>query len=118
MGELARRLAAGEVSSREATQACLDRIAAVDGEIRAFLTVDAEGALAQADAADATRAAFRRGGGAAPALLGVPLGVKDNLCTRGVRTTCASKILANFVPPYDATVVRRLREAGRHAVRF
>lgn len=112
MGELARRLAAGEVSSREATQACLDRIAAVDGEIRAFLTVDAEGALAQADAADATRAAFRRGGEAPPALLGVPLGVKDNLCTRGVRTTCASKILANFVPPYDATVVRRLREAG------
>ena len=96
-----------QVSSRELTQAALDRIAAVDGKVHAFLAVTADRALAQADAADARLAAGERGG-----LLGVPVGIKDVLATRGVPTTCGSKMLESFVPPYDATVVTRLFEAG------
>jgi aspartyl-tRNA(Asn)/glutamyl-tRNA(Gln) amidotransferase subunit A len=96
-----------EVSSVELTQAVLARIDAVDGKIGAYLTVDAEGAMAQAEAADRRLAA-----GDAETLTGIPLGIKDLMCTRGLRTTCASRILENFVPPYDATVISRLRDAG------
>ena len=96
-----------DISSAQLTQAVLDRITAVDGEIGAYLTVDAEGARAQAEAADKRLAAGR-----AEPLTGIPLGIKDLMCTRGLRTTCASKILENFIPPYDATVIARLKAAG------
>lgn len=102
-----RRLRAGEMTSVALTQALLDRIAAVDGEVRAYLTVTGERALAQAEAADARRAQ----GDDAP-LLGVPLAIKDVLTTQGVQTTCGSKILEGFVPPYTATTVARLEAAG------
>ncbi len=106
--ELADALAAGEVTSVELTQAHLDRIGAVDGAVHAFLHVDAEGALAAAAASDARRAA----GSPASALDGVPIAVKDVLATEGVPTTCGSRILEGWIPPYDATVVARLRAAG------
>ena len=110
--ELAQALAAGEVTSVELVQAHLDRIAAVDGDaeagVHAFLHVDAEGALAQAKASDARRAA----GNPASYLDGVPIAVKDVLTTEGVPTTCASKMLEGWIPPYDATVVAKLRAAG------
>ena len=106
--ELADALAAGEVTSVELTQAHLDRIAEVDGEVHAFLHVDAEGALGQARAADERRAA----GKAASPLDGVPVAVKDVLTTKGLPTTCGSRILEGWLPPYDATVVTHLREAG------
>ena len=106
--DLAADLASGAVTSVDLTQAHLDRIAAVDGAVHAFLHVDAEGALEQAAASDARRAA----GSPASDLDGVPIAVKDVLATRGLPTTCGSKILEGWVPPYDATVVTRLREAG------
>jgi len=108
MLELSKQLAAREVSSVEATQACLKRIAAVDGKVRAFLAVDAEGALAAAKASDARRA----GGKLASAIDGVPVAVKDLFCTVDLPTTAGSKILEGFRSPYDATVVQRLRAAG------
>ncbi len=96
-----------EISSVELTRAVLARIEAVDGKIDAYLTVDADGALVQAQAAD-----HRLSTGEATPLTGIPLGIKDLMCTRGLRTTCASKILEDFVPPYDATVITRLKNAG------
>jgi aspartyl-tRNA(Asn)/glutamyl-tRNA(Gln) amidotransferase subunit A len=105
---LAEALAAGETSSVELTQAHLDRIEAVDGLVHAFLHVDAEGALASARAADERRAS----GSPASPLDGVPIAVKDVLATQGLPTTCGSRILEGWVPPYDATVVARLRAAG------
>ncbi|MCW2767895.1 MAG: aspartyl/glutamyl-tRNA(Asn/Gln) amidotransferase subunit [Nocardioides sp.] len=106
--ELADALAAGETTSVELTQACLDRIAAVDGAVHAFLHVDAEGALTQARESDARRAA----GSPASPLDGVPIAVKDVLATSGLPTTCGSRILEGWIPPYDATVVARLKAAG------
>ncbi len=100
-------LARREISAQELTRACLDRIAEVDRRLNAFITLCPSEALAQAAAADE-----RLARGDAPALCGIPLAIKDIYLTRGVRTTCASKILGNFVPPYDATVIARLREAG------
>ncbi len=107
-----RRLLAGEISSRELTQACLDRIEATDGEIHAFVTVTRDEALAQADAADDL---FQRGDAVHP-LSGLPLALKDVLMTRGIRTTAGSRMLDALIPPYDATVVRRLQAAGAVSV--
>jgi aspartyl-tRNA(Asn)/glutamyl-tRNA(Gln) amidotransferase subunit A len=106
--ELGRLIATGEVSATEVTAAHLDRIAAVDDRIHAFLYVDAEGALAAARSVDEARS---RGEALGP-LAGVPVAVKDVMATRGVPTTCGSKILEGWRPPYDATVVARMRSAG------
>jgi aspartyl-tRNA(Asn)/glutamyl-tRNA(Gln) amidotransferase subunit A len=108
IAEAAEKLRAKEISSVELTQAHLDRIKAVDGALHAFLTVTAEAALAEAKQADARLA---RGDDLTP-LTGIPLGIKDVLVTEGVTTTAGSRFLEHFVPPYSATVVRWLREAG------
>jgi aspartyl-tRNA(Asn)/glutamyl-tRNA(Gln) amidotransferase subunit A len=100
-------LAQREVSAVDLTRTVLERIATTDPHIASFITVTPETALAQAEAADARRARGENG-----PLLGVPLGIKDMILTEGIRTTAASKILGNFVAPYDATVSRKLREAG------
>ncbi len=107
VSEAADLLSRREISSRELTLAALSRIEAVEPKVGAFITLCREEALAAADAADKALAK----GGAAP-LCGIPLSVKDVLCTKGVRTTCGSKILESFFPPYDATVVSRLKDAG------
>ena len=104
---LADGLASGQFTSRELTQYFLDRIAQHDPALNSYITVTAEQALDAADAADQRRAA-----GEAGALTGVPMAHKDIFCTQGVRTTCGSKMLGNFVAPYSATVVRQLAEAG------
>jgi aspartyl-tRNA(Asn)/glutamyl-tRNA(Gln) amidotransferase subunit A len=105
--ELANALQRGETSSLAATRACLDRIVTLDNDVRSFLTVSDELALEQAAEADA-----RRQRGEVGPLLGIPIAVKDIICTRGLETTAGSNILQGFVPPYDAFVVQRLREAG------
>ncbi|MGH3391241.1 MAG: Asp-tRNA(Asn)/Glu-tRNA(Gln) amidotransferase subunit GatA [Actinomadura sp.] len=106
--ELGELIASGETSAVEVTQAHLDRIAAVDPKVNAFLHVDAEIALEQARGVDARRAAGERLG----PLAGVPIAHMDVFTTRDMPTTCASKILAGWRPPYDATVTARLRAAG------
>ena len=100
IAELGRRLAAGEVSSRALTEDCLARVEQGDGELNSFITTSPDAALAAADAADARIAA----GDAGP-LTGIPFAHKDIFCTLGTRTTCGSRMLEDFVPPYDATVV-------------
>ena len=105
---LGRAMAAGELTSEEITRAFLEQIEALNPTLNVFLSVDAESALAQARAIDARRAA----GEALGPLAGVPIGVKDNFCTTDFPTTCGSKMLDGWVPPYDSTVVTRLREAG------
>ncbi|MGH7855602.1 MAG: amidase, partial [Candidatus Binatia bacterium] len=102
------KLRAGEFTSVQLTEAVFQRIAATDERIHAYLTLDREAALTQARAADARR---RANDGDSP-LLGIPIALKDNFLTHGLRTTAASKILGEFVPPYDATTVRKLRAAG------
>ena len=107
VAEAADRLARRDISSAELTDACLDRIAAVDDRLGAYLTVTAE--LAREQAADADR---RIAGGDFAPLTGIPMQVKDILSTRGVATTCGSRMLDGYVPVYDATAVARLRAQG------
>lgn len=107
ISQAAAQLRDRRISSRELTQAVLERIDAVEGRICAFISIQADLALAQADTADKMIAEGR-----STPLTGIPLALKDLICTQGIRTTCASRILENFIPPYDATVVRKLKDAG------
>ena len=106
--ELAGRIASGDLSAREVTQAHLDQIGAVDGEIKAFLHVDTERALAAADAVDTRRVAGEPLG----PLAGVPLAMKDIFTMKGAPTTCGSRILEGWVPPYNSTITDKLLDAG------
>jgi aspartyl-tRNA(Asn)/glutamyl-tRNA(Gln) amidotransferase subunit A len=101
-----RLLTDGEVSATVLTEAYLGRIAAVDGAVQSYLLVDEEGALATAAAVDAKPAGERK------PWEGVPIGLKDIFCVRGMETTCASRILKGYIPPYDATIIAKLRAAG------
>jgi len=110
ISELTAKLATREISAREATQSCLDQIKRVDSQVKAFLSYDEADALQQADDTDKLRA-----GGATTAthpLLGVPIAMKDVLAVKGHPLNCASNILGNFISPYDATVITKLRDAG------
>ncbi len=106
--ELQEKLKKKEISSVELTKSTLERIAQVDEKIHSYITLCGEKALEEAKKADTQ---LRRKGSHSP-LLGIPLAIKDIFLTKGVLTTCASKILSNFVPPYDGTVVKKLKEAG------
>jgi aspartyl-tRNA(Asn)/glutamyl-tRNA(Gln) amidotransferase subunit A len=106
--QMADALAKGETTSVELTQAHLDRVAEVDGQVKAFLHVDSEGALAQAKDVDARRAKGEK----LSAIAGIPLALKDVLAQKGVPTTAGSKILQGWRPPYDSTVVSKLKDAG------
>ncbi len=110
ISQLTGKLASREVSARDAMQSCLDQIQRLDGGLRALISHDAADALAQADAADKAMAAGTTH--SHQPLLGVPIVLKDVIAVKGQPLTCASKILGNFVSPYDATVTRRLKEAG------
>jgi aspartyl-tRNA(Asn)/glutamyl-tRNA(Gln) amidotransferase subunit A len=105
--ELARLLREKKVTSLEITRSVLERIEAVEEKVHSYVTLQPEAALDMAKEADR-----RLSAGDARPLTGIPIAVKDNMCVRGGRTTCGSRILANFVPPYDATVVKLLREEG------
>ncbi|WP_415885459.1 Asp-tRNA(Asn)/Glu-tRNA(Gln) amidotransferase subunit GatA [Neptuniibacter sp. QD37_6] len=107
LAELAQGLKTGDFSSVELTQAYLERIKAEDGKYNSYITVTEEQALAQAKAADEAIAA-----GTAGAFTGLPIAHKDIFCTQGVRTSCASKMLDNFVAPYNATVINKFNQAG------
>lgn len=106
--QMADALAKGETTSVELTQAHLDRVAAIDGQVKAFLHVDTEGALAQAKDVDARRAMGEK----LSPIAGIPLALKDVLAQKGVPTTAGSKILQGWHPPYDSTVVSKLKSAG------
>ncbi len=111
--EASAALRAGEVSSTELTQSCLERIQAQDSSISAFLALTPEMALSHARDADEQLAKWRQGGGDPPSIIsGIPVAIKDVLCLEGELTTCGSKILENFRPPYSATSVKHLIKAG------
>ena len=106
--ELHQQLVGKQRSAVEITQAALDRMATLEPQVHSFLQITAEHALQQAQQIDAKIAA----GEAIGLLAGIPIGIKDNMCTKGIRTTCASRILENFVPPYEATATQKLVDAG------
>lgn len=108
ISEARRRLEAGEVGSVDLTEAALERATLTEAELHCYLTLDRDGALQAAAQSDRRREA----GESAGPLDGIPVALKDNMCTRGVETTAASQILAGYVPPYDAHVVERLRDGG------
>jgi aspartyl-tRNA(Asn)/glutamyl-tRNA(Gln) amidotransferase subunit A len=105
--QLSAKVQSGEYTAQQLTELVLSHIRATDKDINAYITVDEKGAQQQAEAIDQKIASGQPVG----ALAGIPIGVKDVLCTQGLRTTCASKILDNFIPPYDATIVANLRQA-------
>lgn len=107
MAQAIKELESGKLSSVDLTKSCLKRIEKVENDIKSFVSLDPEAAIAQAEKADELR---RKGSGGK--LLGIPLGLKDLLCTQGMKTTCGSNILANFIPPYDATVVENIKAEG------
>ena len=106
--ELHDKLKACEITAVELTESVYERIEAVEPHVKGYLTLTKDIALEQANAADA---GFQNGDNMSP-LAGIPIAIKDVICTKGVRTTCASKILSNFVPPYDATVMTKLNQQG------
>ncbi|MEQ9561491.1 MAG: amidase, partial [Woeseiaceae bacterium] len=107
LAAMARAMAAGELTATELTTKLLQRVETIGRDLNAFISVTAESALSEAAAADAARKAGKAG-----RLCGLPIVHKDLFCTQGVRTTCGSKMLDNFVSPYDAAVVERLKNAG------
>ena len=107
-GELHRMLIEKKVSAVEIVEDTFARIARVENGIGAFITTTPEEAVKAAEAVDEKIAA----GEEIHPLAGIPIGIKDNICTKGIKTTCASRMLENFVPPYDATVITRLKDAG------
>lgn len=110
ISELVSKLSKWEVSAREATQACLEQIERVEPKVRAFISYDAQDALAQADAAD--KAISHGGIHTDQPLLGVPIAVKDVIAVQGQPLSCGSRILGKFISPYDATVIQKLQAAG------
>ena len=106
--DLRQKLKSGEVSSKELVQEKINRINELDPTLNSFLTVNTELALSKAEHIDNQIAS----GDHLPPLSGIPIAIKDNLCTKGIKTTCASKILDNFVPPYESTVTKKLLNAG------
>ena len=98
----------GSATAKEHSEQALERIAATEPELKAFVNVTGDQARAQAEAVDQAIAAKQDPG----PLAGVTIGIKDNLCTKGVTTTCSSRMLENFVPPYESTVTERLWKAG------
>ncbi len=108
MHALHEKLLNREIRSVDITEAVIEHLHRLEPHIHAYITVNSDQALRQAALADE---AFMRGEIRSP-LQGIPLAIKDNICTKGLRTTCASQMLENFVPPYDATVIQRLHAAG------
>ncbi|NOT96679.1 MAG: Asp-tRNA(Asn)/Glu-tRNA(Gln) amidotransferase subunit GatA, partial [Nitrospira sp.] len=106
--ELHKKFTAGEVTATEIVRAYGLRIGQVESKVKAYITQAKDSVVAQASALDASLKGWRR----TSPMMGMPLAIKDNICTEGVRTTCASQMLGNFVPPYDATVIAKLRTQG------
>ncbi|MBU1568639.1 MAG: Asp-tRNA(Asn)/Glu-tRNA(Gln) amidotransferase subunit GatA [Proteobacteria bacterium] len=107
ISEACAQMEVGNLTATALTQSCLSRIDEIEKDMHAFITVDRDGAIQQAEEADRNRKK-----GAAGRLCGIPLSIKDLLATKGIRTTCGSKILENYVPPYDATVVSMVKNEG------